>query len=75
MLWGICYRFQKGVPRTPRTALGVPDLTFTLSVINFDELHSIEPHKWLAVLFLFLSQPFTDLIVCLEGLKKGLSVL
>ena len=47
----------------------------TLSVINFDELHSIEPHKWLAVLFLFLSQPFTDLIVCLEGLKKGLSVL
>ena len=75
MLWGICYRFQKGVPGTPRTALGVPDLTFTLSVINFDELHSIEPHKWLAVLFLFLSQPFTDLIVCLEGLKKGLSVL
>ena len=25
--------------------------------------------------FLFLNQPFTDLIVCLEGLKKGLSVL
>ena len=75
VLWGICYRFQKGVPRTPRTALGVPDLTFTLSVINVDAVHSIEPYMACWTFSLFLNQPFSDLIVSLEGLKKGLSVL
>ena len=32
-------------------------------------------HTLIAGRFFFLNQPFSDLIVSLEGLKKGLSVL
>jgi len=49
--------------------------TRTLSVINFDAVHSIEPYMACWTFSLFLNQPFSDLIVSLEGLKKGLSVL
>ena len=47
----------------------------TLSVINVDAVHSIEPYMACWTFSLFLNQPFSDLIVSLEGLKKGLSVL
>ena len=47
----------------------------TLSVINVDAVHSIEPYMACWTFSLFLNQPFSGLIVSLEGLKKGLSVL
>ena len=47
----------------------------TLSVINFDAVHYIETYVDCWTFFLLLNQPFSDLIVSMEGLKKGLSVL
>ena len=63
------------VPKGSCESLLDPTWKFTLSVINFDAFHSFESYVACWTFFLLLNQPFSDLIVSLEGLKKGLSVL